>query len=326
MKLKLNHKQRRAIPIMTHPGIEIIGKTVNDAVTDGQIHADAIIALAENTPSDAATVIMDLTVEAEAFGAKLHFAENDVPSVAERLLHNTCEVENLPIPDLSTARIPEYLKANRLAADRIDDRPVFAGCIGPYSLAGRLYDMSEIMMAIYVEPELAKSLLSKCAEFIHSYIQALKETGVDGVIMAEPAAGLLSNDDATRYSTHYIKPIVEAVQDDDFLFVLHNCGNTGHCTQSMIDSGAGALHFGNQCDIVEAIKQVPSDRIVMGNLDPVGVFKSASPEQVYVETANLLSKTAAYDNFVISTGCDVPPGISKENIKAFYQAVHDFNQ
>ena len=94
----------------------------------------------------------------------------------------------------------------------------------------------------------------------------------------------------------------------------------------MIDSGAGALHFGNQCDIVEAIKQVPSDRIVMGNLDPVGVFKSASPEQVYVETANLLSKTAAYDNFVISTGCDVPPGISKENIKAFYQAVHDFNQ
>lgn len=326
MNLKLNHNHRLAIPIMTHPGIKIIGKTVNDAVTDGQTHADAIVALAEATPSDAATVIMDLTVEAEAFGAKLHFTDNDVPSVAERLLHNMSEVANLPIPDLTAARIPQYLKANRLAAERINDRPVFAGCIGPYSLAGRLYDMTEIMMAIYVEPELAQALLEKCAQFICSYVKALKETGVDGVIMAEPAAGLLSNDDATRYSTHYIRPIVEAVQDDNFLFALHNCGNTGHCTQSMIDSGARALHFGNKCDMIEVLKQVPRDLIVMGNLDPVGVFKSATPEQVYAETTHLLSATADYDNFVISTGCDVPPGVSRENIAAFYQAVKDFNR
>ena len=79
MKLNLNRNKRYAIPIMTHPGIELIEKTVKASVTDGQTHADAIIALSENTPSDAATVIMDLTVEAEAFGAKLHFSENDVP-------------------------------------------------------------------------------------------------------------------------------------------------------------------------------------------------------------------------------------------------------
>lgn len=126
MKLNLNRNKRYAIPIMTHPGIELIEKTVKAAVTDGQTHADAIIALSENTPSDAATVIMDLTVEAEAFGAKLHFSENDVPSVAERLLHDRNEVENLRIPDTDTARILEYLKANRLAAERINDRPVFA--------------------------------------------------------------------------------------------------------------------------------------------------------------------------------------------------------
>ena len=233
-------------------------------------------------------------------------------------------MENLRIPDTDTARILEYLKANRLAAERINDRPVFAGCIGPYSLAGRLYDMSEMMMAIYVEPDLAKILLSKCSEFILKYIRALKETGVDGIIMAEPAAGLLSNDDATIFSTNYIKPIVEAVQDENFLFVLHNCGNTGHCTQSMIDSGARALHFGNQCDIVSALQQVPSDRIVMGNLDPVGIFKSSSPKQVYDETERLLHATADFDNFIISTGCDIPPGVSLENINAFYRAVEIF--
>ena len=325
MKLNLNCNKRTAVPIMTHPGIEIIGKSVKDAVSNGHVHADAIIALADLYPSDAATVIMDLTVEAEAFGAKLHYSNDDVPNVSERLLHNRGEVDALPIPDLNSARVPEFLLANQLAAKRIVDRPVFAGCIGPFSLAGRLYDLTEIMMSIYVEPDLAQALLTKCATFILNYVRALKETGVNGVIMAEPAAGLLSNDDAVRFSTHYIKPIVEAVQDDDFLFILHNCGNTGHCTQAMVESGAKALHFGNQCDMVKALEQVSSGLIVMGNLDPVGIFKSASPELVFLETSKLLSSTADYSNFVISTGCDVPPGINRENIDAFYRAVTEFN-
>ena len=40
-------KQRIAIPIMTHSGIEIIGKTVKDAVTSGDVHYQAIMALNE---------------------------------------------------------------------------------------------------------------------------------------------------------------------------------------------------------------------------------------------------------------------------------------
>ena len=44
----------------------------------------------------------------------------------------------------------------------------------------------------------------ECSEFILKYIRALKETGVDGIIMAEPAAGLLSNDDATISIITYI--------------------------------------------------------------------------------------------------------------------------
>ena len=62
-------KRRLAIPIMTHPGIELCGCTVRDAVTDGEVHARAILALNDRYPADACSVIMDLTVEAEAFAA-----------------------------------------------------------------------------------------------------------------------------------------------------------------------------------------------------------------------------------------------------------------
>ena len=265
----INQKQVVTIPVMTHPGIEMIGKSVRDAVKDGVVQYDAIKALADKYPTAAASVIMDLTVEAEAFGAQIVFPQNEVPSVMGRLLNNEDDIDKLEIPALNKARIPQYLKANMLAAKNITDRPVFAGCIGPYSLAGRLYDMSEIMMLIYINPEAAAQLLRKCSDFILRYCMALKATGVNGVIMAEPAAGLLSNDDCRNFSSAYIKTIVDKVQDETFMVVLHNCGNTGNCTEAMVESGADAFHFGNKIDMVQALKVVPSDKLAMGNLDPV---------------------------------------------------------
>ena len=83
------------------------------------------------------------------------------------------------------------------------------------------------MMLIYINPDAANTLLRKCSDFITRYCMALKATGVNGVIMAEPAAGLLSNEDCLQYSSLFVKEIIEKVQDDHFAVVLHNCGNTG---------------------------------------------------------------------------------------------------
>ena len=322
----LQKKKRLAIPIMTHPGIELCGSSVLKAVTDGQAHADAICALNDRFPADAVTAIMDLTVEAEAFGARIRFSENEIPSIVGRLVQDAGSVAGLEVPSLDRGRVPEYLKANRIVASRIKDKKVFGGCIGPFSLAGRLFDLSELMMAMYIEPETVTMLLEKCTAFITSYLLAMKGTGIDGVILAEPASGLVSNDDCYRYSSVYVRKIVDAVQDDGFSIVLHNCGNTGHCTDAMIRSGASALHFGNRADMVEALKTCPPDLPVMGNIDPVTVMQQASPEQVYTAVSELLGKTAGFGNFILSTGCDVPPRTPVVNIQAFYQALADYNE
>ena len=211
-------------------------------------------------------------------------------------------------------------------ASRIKDKNIYGGSIGPFSLAGRLFDLSELMMAMYIEPETVTMLLDKCTAFITSYVQAMKETGINGVILAEPASGLVSNDDCYQYSSVYVRKIVEAVQDDGFSIVLHNCGNTGHCTEAMLRSGAAAIHFGNRADMVEALKACPADLPVLGNIDPVGVMQQASPDQVYSAVSELLEKTAGYDNFILSSGCDVPPHTPFDNIEAFYRALADYNE
>ena len=322
----ISNKKTVAVPIMTHPGIEFTGNTVREACCDGQVHFEAIKALYEKYPSAAATVIMDLTVEAEAFGADIHFTENAVPAVVGHLLNNADDIKTLAVPSLKTGRVAQYLKANLLSARAITDRPVLGGCIGPFSLAGRLYDMSEIMVLIYQDPDAAHTLLSKCTEFILKYCRALKATGADGVVMAEPAAGLMSNDDCKRFSSDYIRYIVNQVQDDTFCIVLHNCGNTGHCTKAMVATGAAAYHFGNKCNMREVIKDVPPTALAMGNVDPVSMFKEGTPEMMYDYTSQLLRDMAKYPNFVLSSGCDTPPHTPLKNINAFFKALDDYNK
>lgn len=117
----------------------------------------------------------------------------------------------------------------------------------------------------------------------------------------------------------------EEVQDDSFAVILHNCGNTGHCTSTMLKAGAKGYHFGNKADMVEVLKVCPADVLVMGNLDPVGIFKMASQGVVTRQTEELLNRTSSYPNFVISSGCDTPPEVPFANIEAFYQAVERYN-
>lgn len=310
------------MPIMTHPGIELINKKVIDAVKDGDVHYQAVMALRKRFPlSVASTTIMDLSVEAEAFGADIVFDDNEVPTVSGRLLTSAADVEALQIPSLDVKRVPEYIKANRLAAAELDV-PLFGGCIGPFSLAGRLYDMTELMMAMYIEPDTANLLLDKCTQFILEYCKQIKASGSAGVVMAEPAAGLLSNDDCFTYSSLFVKRIIDELQDDNFVVMLHNCGNTGQCTKAMIDTGAAALHFGNKIDMAQVLAEVPSDIVVSGNIDPVEVMKFGTPQQVADAAKSLLALAEKHNNFILSTGCDVPPETPFENIESLFNATN----
>jgi uroporphyrinogen decarboxylase len=264
-------------------------------------------------------------VEAEAFGAEIAFSDEAVPAVVGHLLSQVEDIYSLQVPSLSAGRIPQYLKANLLAAREINDRPLLGGCIGPFSLAGRLYDMSEMMVLIYENPEAAHQLLSKCTDFIGKYCLALKQTGANGVVMAEPAAGLLSNDDCRTFSSPYVRRIVERVQDDDFAVVLHNCGNTGQCTEAMVSTGAAAYHFGNKCRMEEVIGEVPSTALAMGNIDPVSVFKDGTLELMRQTVHDLLDKMQAYPNFVLSSGCDTPPHTPIAQIDTFFETLEQWN-
>jgi len=323
----LHSKQRKAILIMTYPGLHLIGKTVFDMVTQGEVQYQCIKTLADKYPQNAcSTLIMDLSVESEVFGSTINFSTDEIPTVSKRLFESLEEVENIKAPEKSgTHRTAEHIKAAKQTCESITDRPVLGGVIGPYSFAGRLFDITELMTAILIDPDGANQLLQICTNYIIKYAQAFKEAGCNGIVIAEPAAGLLAEDQCAEFSSQYVKQIVDKLQDDSFMVILHNCGNTVSLVNTMVSTGCGGLHFGNAVNMLDILPQVPSDRLVMGNLDPARIIKNGTPETVRQKTLELLNSTAQYKNFILSTGCDVPPGTKLENIDAIFDALTEFN-
>lgn len=317
-------ENKHPMPLISFPCVQHLGITVEQLVTDSQAQADGITKMAELYPSGAAVSMMDLSVEAEAFGAPIRFSADEVPTVTAAIVADEEEAEALEIPSIDQGRCRTYADAIRMVKKNVTDRPVFAGVIGPFSLSGRLLDMTEIMVDCYVEPEKVECVLAKATTFIHSYIELLKEAGADGIIMAEPAAGLLSPDLNRMFSIPYVKQIIDAVKTDDFAFIYHNCGNVVPLIDDILALGADAYHFGNVIDLPALAEKIPDDIFFMGNIDPVGILCNATPEETSDAVTALLKKLGHKPNYLLSTGCDVPAKASLANIAAFYRASAEY--
>lgn len=317
----------KALPILSFPCISLLGCSVKELISDSEKQAEGMALVAKRVDSAASVSLMDLSVEAECFGASVRFSDDEVPTVVGRLINDSDEAEALKVPAVGSARSGIYIDAIRKAVEKITDRPVLAGIIGPFSLAARLFDVSEIMIECYDDPDSVHVVLEKCTEFLINYAKAYKDAGADGVMMAEPVSGLLSPALEEEFSSPYVKRIADAVMDDGFAFIYHNCGNnTPRMLDSILSIGASAYHFGNSVSMKEMLDKIPSDVLVMGNIDPAGVLRLATPQVVKETTKALMDECCVHKNFVISSGCDMPPLTPWENIDAFFEAVSDHNE
>ena len=186
-------------------------------------------------------------------------------------------------------------------------------------------DVSEAMINCYTEPEMVHTVLEKATDFLITYINEFKKAGANGIVMAEPLAGMLSPDLAKEFSEPYVKKICDCVITDEFLLIYHNCGdNILLMADSILNTGASCYHFGNSVNLSEMIKLFPEDTLVMGNVDPAAGIKCGTPEFVKAETKRIMEECKDHKNFVISSGCDIPHESPWENIDAFFSAVDEF--
>lgn len=317
-------KIKKAMPILSFPSVQLLGIDVLKLISDSDLQAKGMKMIADRADTLAAVGMMDLSVESEAFGSAIRFSEVEVPTVTGHLISSMEDAKALKVPEIGAGRTGTYTEAIRKAAGMIKDRPVFGGTIGPFSLTGRLLDVSEAMIYCYEDPEMVHIVLEKATDFIIKYIEAFKLAGANGIVVAEPLAGLLSPGLNDEFSVKYMKRIVDTVQTDDFVVIYHNCGNAvPDLIHQIVTIKATAYHLGNAVSMKQVLDLVPSDIVLMGNVSPTEI-RNGTPESVRGLTLKVLKECGEYPNFVPSSGCDIPPMSSWANIDAFLDTVKNY--
>jgi len=322
LKKQMTTPKKKAMPLLSYPSIQLMFVNIEELSHDAKFQALGMRLLADRYDMPIASGYMDLSIEAEAFGANCVHRPNEIPTITGQLITTQEEADALKVPEVGDGRTGIAVEGIRLAKMLISDRPVFANCCGPFSLAGRLMDVNEILLETLEDPDLVHTVVEKATQFILKYIKTYKEIGADGIIMAEPLAGLLSPSLMEEFSTDYVKRIADEVQDKEFMIMYHNCaGGMERKIDETIGTGCRMFHYGDSTNMMEILDKMPEDVLILGNISPSAVFNADSSNKMAISTANLLIRCMLHNNFMISSGCDIPADTPIENIDKFFEVV-----
>jgi len=324
-----DNNRRLVAPLVGFPGCTLVKTTIKVAQQNHGVHFECINALAELLKPDIAFILMDLSVEANALGLPVRFPIDQSSSVEHHPIENLDDLEPYRrINILQDARVQSYIKTiEMMSMGLARDMLKCAYVVGPVTLVGLMETAERVALDSILEPDRLHVLCSFATKIIQKYALAMINAGADIICILEPSAAILGPKEFRTFSGNYVSHIIESYKYGNVETVYHTCGNTMHLIKEMASTGVAALSLDSPesgIDMAEAAKLVPYDVVVMGNISPTHVVKDGSPEQVKNAVTELLEKMRRFPNFILSTGCDLPPETPVENLVAFMQAARDF--
>lgn len=309
---------RPVVPLAGYPGVAATGHTARQALTDLRAHLESLLFLEERYHPLCQFHVMDLTVEAEAVGLPVRFADEGPPSVAEHPVTAAAKLDALSVPaPEKDGRMPLFLDVVRNISPRLRGM-AGAYCVGPFTLAGELCGAEELALRTLTDPGFARELIGFSTLVSIGYAGALAREGARVVAVLEPTAVILSPKMFEEMCLGPLCEVADGIRAAGAFPVLHICGDSTHLLGGMVASGPDGLSLDSPVELARAIDSVPPDVVVLGNVDPVGVMVEGTTDEVREAASSLVSEIGDRENFVLGTGCDLPGETPLENLDALF--------
>jgi uroporphyrinogen decarboxylase len=313
------------LPIL-HTGLAgLFGVSLGRYFTQADLMADVIVQGYRRFGYDGVQLTLGVTAEAEALGAATEQPADGAPILRERLLDDFADLDRLRERDVATGgRLPLFYRALEMTARRIGSEAfILATLRGPFLIASQLRGVEAILIDLLESPEAVERILDFAVDVAEAAAGPALAAGAHGVVLGEAVCSpsFLSPALYRRLIRPRHCALVARLKDQGWRHVgLHVCGNTLPILDDLISTGADFLDVDYQAPAAEAIAQAAGRVALRGNLDPGAVLRFGTPERVRLETARLLRQTAAA-RWIMSSGCDIPPGTPAANIAAFMEVI-----
>ncbi len=303
------------------------GETIQEYVRSGRKVAECQLKALARYGYDAVFAIMDVNVETEALGSRLVYRVDDYPFVLSYAHSKSTNLDVVAAPDPGSAgRMPEILEALRILRGELKDEVlVVGGVLGPMTLATQLLGMETALYLAIDDPESFEKFLDFAVEVVIRFGIAQIDAGAHVPLIFDPSASqaVIPGHFFSKFELPRLKKVLDAFRTAGALAGwLHIAGPIKSILPFCEDAGADIINFDYCVDPAECLQKLPST-CCNGNIKSLD-FQEASPEGIFSEAKRLLNIFENRGGFILSSGCEIPPGSKSESIDALVSAARNW--
>ena len=312
---------------VTTEGLKALGHKFAAIHLDAKMMAASAASTYKLFGFESAVAPFDLCIEAEAMGCEINvYAHSEdllYPTIKKKLIHNEAEME-ITVPSNLTerGRVPLMKEAIKLIKKDIgSEAAVGTYVLGPFTLAGQIMELNDLLKLCFKKPEKVGKLLDQLSNVIIQVAGEYETAGVDYLTVREMGAtsDVLSPRVFKSLILPYLKKIFEKLTVPS---VLHICGKTNDIVPFMAESGAKAISVDQKNDVAETRKKLGPRALVFGNYDPYNVLVAGTPDLVRQTIKKCMDDGVS----AVWPGCDIWPTVPPENFKAMVDEVRKYRR
>ena len=225
----------------------------------------------------------------------------------------------------------EALLANMLPVMDYADRYYVGVDVSPcaYEMYWRLRGMEDALLDLAADPELADTMLGRCADFaVDLSVKACDRFAVDWLWTGDDVAGqqsmVMSPDCWRELIRPHLQRVVDVGKARGLPVAYHSCGAVRPIIPDLIDMGIGILNpVQCTCPGMDPLdlKREFGDRLAfMGGVDTQYLLPNGTATEVRRATARLLEgMTADGGGYILAASHTIPPETPDDNLFAMYE-------
>lgn len=305
-------------PIIMRWAAKYAGIRYREFCTDPFSKCYAMIKCARDFEMDWVTVLSDPWAEASAFGIQIQYPEDNLPIDIGGHFSDATAVSGLDKYDPEqNLRCNNRLKEIREFKKQVGDELFIVGWVeGPVAEYVDLRGASNASVDFMLEHDTVEKAMNNIVESALEFITLQIKAGAHCIGIGDAFCSQIGPELYESLAFNRQKRMVDHIHKQGAIAKLHICGDTSSILPLMIATGADIVDIDHLVSSVSDFAGlVAPGQVLCGKADPVVVIQDGTPE--------LITNTVFQDSFnaggrcIVSAGCEITPGTSLENIRAF---------
>ncbi|TGC10667.1 methyltransferase cognate corrinoid protein [Methanolobus halotolerans] len=281
--------------------------------------------------------LIDLSATSADFGCKIKYPEDDTPSSEGHLKI----YEDIEVPEVKEGtRAYELVMASKMATEKLnkDLKTPFVGFHeGPLLTLTQLMGADRVLMDMKTHPDVVLEAVQKCTDYICQVSELFFEENACNALCIDNLWSnnvIMSEEDYWKFDGKFVyDQHVPIFKKYDQPYIIHNCADAVHFDTQIKKFGTQLFSYAHYPKLRSKGSQNYADLIpkygdtccMMGEINPVdfmdhsagGVQKIKDDTKELLEgVLPVLKENGMQSKYVLSTGCEIPPGGPLNTVKA----------